>query len=106
MKKLTVAYNVKNWSEDGSHYNQRIKVDRSIVEEFNKYVESYRVKHLSGVDGEMNERLYLKPIELNDKVFLRLTQTRHLRMLLRKLGYNVDRILTNRNTYLKLVESI
>lgn len=106
---LKVSYN-KEIGEGGYVYNQKIKVNKEIVEKFNKYInqvrtkinDNYKEKH--SIDYKNLKVLsYLEPLYKNYN-YLSLTQLHYFMYYLSYYEHkSIKRIFNNRNTIIEII---
>ena len=107
-RKVKVNY-LSSWSENGTHYNQTITLDKKFIKYINKLIKyyhnsSYEVKCITAekIGFSTYYDCYLKEIDLTkDYYFMNITQLQFIYYYLSINNYDIKRIL-NRNTLLKM----
>lgn len=109
MKNIKVNYR-QHWSNDGTHYDQTIKLDKSFIKYINKQIDNYYNSNdenkeiiCKTIGFSKYYDCYLQKININEKIcFLNLTQLRFIYYYLSINNYIIDRILY-RNTMLEII---
>ena len=105
---IKVAYNVKEWDNEGTCYRQRVTMDKCYFDVFYNKIYEERMKR--GLDKvkmlltseEMYDKAYLTtPKVVGGLSFLNNTQTRFLSEV-----FDIDRLKLDRNTFIKVKEVV
>ena len=109
MKKIIVNY-TQHWDNEGTHFDQVIKLDKKFIKYVNKLINYYHnsnneVKEITCniIGFSKYYDFYLKPIDIKNKVcFLNLTQLRFINYYLILNNFDTYKI-KNRNTMLEII---
>lgn len=101
MEKLKISYQ-KEWSNDGTVYDQKVKVSKSVLTQINEEIMKAKESKVHELFFNNHDYIYLNELK-EDKNFTTLTTARIVKNELSKMNIDTKRFKTDRNTIIELI---